>query len=262
MNQIEQTAQLLLERRHSQETMVNIPADIRPQTQPDAYAAQKLLVADLRRERGGDPIGYKVACTSEHAQRLLHVSGPFTGRLLAATTHNSPATLPATAFNLRVIEPEFAFVLAADVPATDTPYDAATILPFLGQFHPAIEIVDHRYDDFTVVGEYPLIADNAIHGACVLGEPVADWQGLDLAKHAVSLTINGALFDTGSGANVLGSPLNVMAWLANDLQRRGQMLHAGDLVITGVATKTYRAGVSDKVIVDFGSLGAVTVSFA
>lgn len=262
MNNVEQTAQLLLERRHSQATMANIPAEIRPVSQPDAYAAQDLLVADLLRERGGGLVGHKVACTSEHAQRLLSVSGPFTGRLLAATTHTSPATLPAHAFNLRVIEPEFAFVLAADVPRPNIPYDAASILPFLGDFRPAIEVVDHRYDDFTVVGEYPLIADNAIHGACVLGEPVANWQNLDLAAHPVQLSVNGALYDTGSGANVLGHPLNVMAWLANDLERRGQALHAGDIVITGVATKTYRAQAGDAVTVDFGPLGTVAVSFA
>ena len=207
MNRIEQTAQLLLERRHSQATMANIPAEIRPVSQADAYAAQDLLLANLLPEKGGNLIGHKVACTSEHAQRLLSVSGPFTGRLLTATTHDSPAALTATAFNLRVIEPEFAFTLAADLPATAAPFDAATIMPYLGDFRPAIEVVDHRYNDFTVVGEYPLIADNAIHGACVLGEPVKAWQHLDLATHPVRLNVNGTLYDTGSGANVLGNPL-------------------------------------------------------
>ena len=55
---------------------------------------------------------------------------------------------------------------------------------------------------------------------------------------------------------------NVMAWLANDLQRRGQTLQAGEIVITGVATKTYRAQADDAVTVDFGPLGTVSVSFA
>ena len=103
----------------------------------------------------------------------------------------------------------------------DEPYDAESIRPFIGELVPGVEIVDHRYKDFTKVGGNALIADNAIHGACILGEAVENWQDVDLGRHAVELIINRKSWSKGSGENVLGSPLNVMAWLANHLQSRG-----------------------------------------
>ena len=66
--------------------------------------------------------------------------------------------------------------MAADVPAGPA-YTAETIREFIGAALPSIEIVDHRYRDWQAVGAPSLLADNAIHGAWVAGEPSADWRG-------------------------------------------------------------------------------------
>ena len=92
--------------------------------------------------------------------------------------------------------------MAEDVPAGRT-YDAETIKDYIGAALPSIEIVDHRYHDWKTVGAPSLLADNAIHGAWVFGEPFADWRKIDFARHPVSLTINGEQTLTGSGAAVL-----------------------------------------------------------
>jgi hypothetical protein len=44
---------------------------------------------------------------------------------------------------------------------------------------------------------------------------------------------------------VLGHPLDVMAWLADELPRFGLQLRAGDFVTTGVATDVFEAGAGD-----------------
>ena len=52
--------------------------------------------------------------------------------------------------------------------------------------HPAIELPDSRYEDFTVVGAPQLIADDACADWFLLGDAAADgWQTLDLAAHPV-----------------------------------------------------------------------------
>jgi len=66
----------------------------------------------------------------------------------------------------------------------------------------------------------------------------------------------------GSGAAVLGHPLNVMAWLADELPRFGLGLRRGDVVTTGVATDVFEAGSGDSCVADFGPFGTVTVTFA
>src|SRR5262249_16188043 len=101
-------------------------------------------------------------------------------------------------------------------------YTAETIAPFVAAVIPSIEIVDHRFHSWQTVGAPSLAADNAIHGAWVEGEPVRNWRHLDLAKHAVTLYVNDREHFVGSGANVLGHPLAVVAWLANELPRHGR----------------------------------------
>ena len=95
-----------------------------------------------------------------------------------------------------------------------------TIAEHIDALIPGIEIVDYRFESWAV-GALRIAADNAIHGWWLRGEPVTDWRGHDLAASAVSVTRNGELVTTGSGAAVLGHPLNVMAWLADELPRFG-----------------------------------------
>ena len=110
-------------------------------------------------------------------------------------------------------------------------------------------------------GALSLIADNAIHGAWIAGEPYAAWRDLDLAAHEVRLIVNGQVITQGNGAAVLGHPLNVMAWLANELPKYGSALKAGDRVSTGVCTDVYGGKAGDRVRADFGVLGGVDLVF-
>ena len=50
--------------------------------------------------------------------------------------------------------------------------------------------------------------------------------------------INGAETGRGRGADVLGHPLDAVAWLAGALGRHGAILRAGELVMTGSLVKT------------------------
>jgi 2-keto-4-pentenoate hydratase len=126
---------------------------------------------------------------------------------------------------------------------------------------PSIEIVDHRYHDWKTVGAASLLADNAIHGCWVPGAPTADWRTIDFARHPTALTINGARTLPGSGAAVLGNPLTVVAWLANELPKFGRRLRKGDRVTTGLTTDVYLAEPGDRLEADFGPLGRVALTF-
>ena len=127
-----------------------LPADVVPRTLAEGYQIQELVVRRLLETRGGQPIGYKIACTSELAQKALGVDGPFFGVLLSATSYRSGVKLPASDFTVRCAEAEFGFEMAADVPAGTT-YTAESIKEFIGAAIPSIEIVDHRYHNWQVV---------------------------------------------------------------------------------------------------------------
>lgn len=255
MDRVTAAADLLFEMRLNRRTVAALPADVAPRSLAEGYAVQEALVRKLSEHFGSHSIGYKIACTSAVAQQALGVDAPFFGVLLSHSSHRSPAALPAAGFTVRCAEAEFGFEMAADVPAGPA-YTAGSIRPFVGAVLPSIEIVDHRYHDWQSVGAPSLLADNAIHGAWVWGEPVTDgWRDLDFASHPTALTVNGRQTFPGSGAAVLGNPLSVLAWLANELPKYGRRLQAGDRVTTGLTTAVYLAEPGDELEADFGPLG-------
>jgi len=253
-------ATALLEVRENRRVVPDLPPSLRPETLTDAYAIQHRVVAALVAQAGGRCIGFKVACTNPIAQAALQIDRPVFGRLMSHTTSPSGTTLATDQFIHRVIEAEFAFRVGVDVEALDGGHTADTIADHIDALIPGIEIVDYRFESWAV-GALPIAADNAIHGWWLRGEPVADWRGHDLAASAVSVTRNGVVVTTGSGAVVLGHPLNVMAWLADELPRFGLRLCRGDVVTTGVATDVFEAGAGDRCVADFGPFGRVAVAF-
>lgn len=261
MNANSNAADTLSQMRATHKIVEFLEEEIRPHDLATAYQVQNALVDRLLAQHGGQRIGYKAACTNQLAQTQLNIPGPLFGQMLSFSHFHSPATLPANDFTRRIIEAEFGIELAADIPVSTTPYDATTIRNFIASVMPGIEIVSHRFVDWSKVGAPSVAADNAIHGAWVQGVPFADWRSLDLARHEVTLTVNGELFDRGNGANVLGHPFNVVAWLANELPLHGQQLKAGDFITTGVVMNVYTAQAGDGIVADFGVLGKVEVVF-
>ncbi len=256
-----EAAEFLFGLRCGKRTADAIPADAMPRSHEEAYHAQAALVQMLLDQSKGQTIGYKAAATNEAAQKLLHVEAPFFGRLLSSSSLRSPASHPAKDFTVRVVEAEFGFEIGTDVPRRNDAYTKDSIAEFVAAVIPAIEIVDHRFHDWTAVGAASLIADNAIHGAWIAGDPVLDWRGTDLSLQSVSVAVNGEVIRIGSGAAVLGHPLNVVAWLANELPRYGLQLRRGDKLTTGTATPVYSANPGDRVVADFGRFGKVEVHF-
>ena len=235
---------------------------VRPTTPEAAYRVQDELIERWLAHYGGSVIGYKVACTNVTAQRQLSVDAPFSGRLLSAFFFEAPATVDASRFFMRVVEAEFAFEMAHDLPPSAVPRSGEEIADAVKGVIPGIEIVDSRFDDWTTIGAPSLIADNACNAAWVKGRLMPDWRSLDLAAQAVRVHVNGKLLREGRGANVLGHPLNALEWLVNNLSSRGLGLKAGQYVTTGVTTEVYMAERGDRITADFGRVGSVDVTFA
>ena len=253
-------SELLALARTKMQRLTALPDSIRPQTPEAAYQVQAELIPKLLAHFGGTAIGYKIACTNEIAQRQLHVDSPFFGRLLSATTRSSPAQIRSSEYFMRVMEAEFAFKMSRDLPPASAPRTREEVADAIEGVMPGIEVVDSRFDSWTTVGTPSLIADNACHASWIRGPLVRNWQSIDLAAQKVRLIINGQLKDEGSGAAVLGHPLNALTWLANALNARGLGLQAGDCVTTGVTTDIYLAGPGDHVTADFGPVGVVELS--
>jgi 2-keto-4-pentenoate hydratase len=261
MDRISKAAEFIADLRFALRQEPQIPQTFRPENLAAGYAVQEGVVNRLLKKYDGRAIGYKVACTNKLAQELLGTDTPFYGRLLSPFAYQSPARLNARDFSMRVIEAEFSFQLAGDLPREGAPYDRESVADAVAAILPSIEIVDTRYTVWTAVPLPSLISDNGCNGGWVRGNATEAWRQLDLASHEVRLRVNGEEKLSGSGAAVLGHPLNSLVWLANTLCEQGKALKAGDLVSTGVCTDIYLAEPGDQIVADFGTLGTVAISF-
>jgi len=240
--------------------LATIPEDIRPRTREDGYAVQAVL-----EERTASPLfGWKIAATSVAGQKHINVTGPLAGRLLREKVVDLSAPGQGGAVfefgvnHMKVAEAEFAFRMGRDLPPRSQPYSVDEVLAAVDTLHPAIEVPDSRFDDFTIVGAPSLIADNACAHQFVLGPAAkADWRSLNLVEHRAIGTA-GDLTREGKGANVLGDPRVALAWLANELSGLGITLKAGQVVTTGTCLTPLPIQPGDQINVDFGVLGRVS----
>lgn len=255
-----ETAEFLLAARRSGRVVDALPDSVAPRSVPDAYEAQAALVDLLAASGDGEPVGYKVGCTNAAAQELLGADGPFFGRLLSGSVLASGERLSVGGAASLAVEPEYGYRVERAMPPAAQRYDASTVVGHLSALIPSIELVGGCYSDITTIGIPSILADNALNAAWISGEPVTDgWSDIDLAEIEVRVLVDGALVASGTAANVLGHPLNVVAWLANELNQRGSQLEAGDYVTTGTCTAVERVEPGAAVRCEFGPLGAVTV---
>jgi 2-keto-4-pentenoate hydratase len=254
----ERAARRLLEAHERRERFVPLPAGLGPRTAQEAYAIQDAFVA-LRADRLGPVAGYKIALTSAEMRRFVGVDMPMAGMMLESTLQRSPAQRRAADFVRLIIEFEIAVHIAEDLPAADRPFSRGRVARAVGAVMPALEIADDRNADYAELARHPLelIADNCWNEGAVLGAPVTEWRHVDLAAvHGVA-TINGRAVGKGRGADVMGHPLDAVAWLANHLAAEGRGLLRDEFVITGSIVTTKTVAPDDTVRFDLGELGSV-----
>ena len=237
----------------------SLPEYCRPLDRAQGYAIQERLA----KVSGQRVIGWKIAATSSAGQTHIQVDGPLAGRLLDGRVLEAGAKVSLEGNSMRVAEAEFAFRFGKSLGRREQAYSVEEVIDAVESLHPAIEVPDSRYEDYTVVGAPQLIADNACAAWFLLGSPAkADWRNRDLAQHQVVAYRNGEAQGRGSGALVLGDPRNALAWIANELSRFANGLHAGDVVTTGTCLTPVPVKAGDRVRMDFGNFGAIEASFS
>ena len=202
----------------------------------DGQCAQDKLVAILARTLGR-PVGYKVGLTNPAAQQRFGVSHPVTGTIFEATVRaRDGAEVPARFAAVPAVEADL-LVRVRDAGINDA-RSHADVLRHIDQVIPFIELPDLVMPPARLDGPN-LLAINVGARLGVLGAPIAvSGDGGDLAQRLGSMTVV-MLDDTGKelarapGTALLGHPLNVLPWLAQDLATRGRRLQPGDLVSLG-----------------------------
>ena len=252
-DKIIRAAALIVQARKTNSMLSNIPVEIRPTSLSEAYAIQNEVADQLK----WSPGGWFCACVNPVIQKQLGLDQPYYGRAVTDHQFESPAHLDTRHYPPLSLECEFAFRLKYDLPARSTPYTKDEVLLAIASVHPAIEAVAGYLEDWISQDVFSVIADNGADGPIIYGSGIDNLSSLDLSKIKVTLTVNGQIERTGSGANVGGNPIDALTWLVNTKSSEGISMKAGFLNNTGTSTNLYAVSPGDNITADFGSLGTV-----
>jgi 2-keto-4-pentenoate hydratase len=258
---IEKAAQILAATRLGRTPLGSLPEDCRPDDERGAYLVQDALHAMLTVAGLGEVAGYKIGCTTPVMQRFMKIDHPCAGGIFAGTVYHEAGRFRFAEFCRVGVECEIVVRLGRDLPADRAPYTRDGVAAAVEALMAGIEVVDDRYQDFRSLDVWTMAADDFFNAGCVLGAPVTDFGGLDLASLSGRMTVNGVEVGQGQGRDILGHPLQALAWYANLKARQGQALPAGAFVMLGsiVETKWLQAG--DEVEVFVEGLGHARAAF-
>ena len=255
-----QAAALLLDQRLSLRPITDLPIALRPQTETEGYALQRVLNGLLTVAGMGRQVGHKIGCTTSVMQKFLGIPNPCGGAVFEKTVLRRSARVPRSGFVKLGIECEIAVELSRDLAPTGAPVNRGMAGDAVGAVMASIELVDERYENFRTLGVPTLIADDFFNSGCVLGDPMRDWRKLQLDKLSGATYINGAEVGRGTGSLVMGHPLEALAWLANARARYGlDPLKAGEFVTLGSVVESKWLNAGDRVRVEIEELGELTL---
>jgi 2-keto-4-pentenoate hydratase len=233
------------------------PSETKRLSLTEAYAAQDRL-RDALLGRGERVAGWKAGFTSKAGQESWQVTEPVCAFLLASGVLASGAEIPAARFVKPGVEAEVAFVMKHDLAGPGV--TAPRALQAVEGAVPALELIDFRHSGKAVGTD--VVADGVYAKAIVLGGALTPLAGIDLALEGLLYEQSGTVVATNTAYEVMGNPLNSLAWIANHLGSRGLGLRAGDIVMTGSVSKILTARAGDTVRATFTRLGSVSVRFA
>ena len=220
----------------------------------EAYAVQRAL-HQLLSVRRGAIAGRKIALSSKAMQQMVGIDSPVAGTFFEKDLIDSPATVDLSSFRHMGIEAELAFRLARDVHPGEAREPFSDLI---AEVRPAFELVEDKGVDYTAIDAQTLVADNAWCGGVVLGPAIPAWRDWDIANLTGTLSQSGHPDEaTNTGA---ADPWGSLAWVFEHAASHGDVLRAGEFIITGSAVRTRFPALGDKLTYELHGLSSVSLS--
>ncbi len=251
-------ADLLVTARREGTQLRHLAPELIPASAAEGYAVNDLVAKGL----GWAPLGWKIAGTNPVMQQRLRTGEPIYGRSYAQFETTSPATFRHAELLDPIVECEFFFRLGPALPARAEAYSYDEVAAAVAYAYAGVEVAECRFPLDALPSMPAILADGAANGRYVVGSEISDWRNSDLGTMTVTLEVNGEMRRRGSGAEIMGHPLNALVWLANARSAWGDGLAAGALVSTGTATGMLLAKPGDRMIARFDGTSAVELTFA
>ncbi|WP_144097558.1 2-keto-4-pentenoate hydratase [Croceicoccus sediminis] len=223
----------------------------------EAYRIQRHNI-DRAVKNGQRVIGHKIGLTAIAMQQLFGVDEPDYGHLTDAMMLDPGQPLALDRLIDPQIEVEPAFVLKKDLKGPGLTVDH--VLDATDYISICFEIIDSRIEDWRIKLE-DTVSDNGSSAFVLMGETRFGPRDFDLRELRTELHVDGVLVEEGNTSAILGHPANGIAWLANKISEFGNHLHAGDIVLPGTCTRSYRIAGKGSATGSIARLGEVALNF-
>lgn len=227
-------------------------------TLDDAYDIQKTGLG-LRLAAGAAVVGRKIGITSRGMMKQLQCDSPDYGYLLDKTLVLEGQSCLRSELNVPILEGELAFIIGEDIQGLGL--TTAHILNAVSWVVPCFEVCDARYTSWKGVTVRDTISDNAGASRFMLGSCPRRVNEVNLKCVGMVMERNGVFMDSAAGAEVMGSPLNSMLWLANKLAEYGDGLRKGDVVLSGAFMSAISCEQGDSFCLNVDGFPPLTIHF-
>lgn len=205
----------------------------------EAYAVADRIYR-ARGAKGERGVGRKIGFTNPRMWAQYGASGPLWGHVYDRTLRNveGEARFALAGAPQVKIEPEIVFRLR-EVPREEC--SVADVLDCIDWVAHGFEMVASHIEDWRFTPPQAA-ADFGLHVALLVGPrvPIADIADAEpaLRDFEIELLCNGEVRDRGTGASVLGHPLNAIVFLVNALADAPHLpqLRPGEVITTGTLT--------------------------
>lgn len=255
-SRLEALADQLVAARREARQIGSLAPDLVPRGADEAYAVNREVAARL----GWEPLGWKIAGTTEAVRARLNIDAPIYGRTFRRFAVRSPARFRHADLLDPLVECEFFVTLARDLPARPEPWRMDEVTAAIDSVHAGIEVAECRFPNAALPPLGAILADGSASGRYVFGAPITGWRD-GLADMPVVLEIDGVVRRQGRGADVMGDPLRPLLWLAEERRRWRDGLRAGETISTGSTTGMLPIRAGQSVRATFGADAVVEIAF-
>jgi 2-keto-4-pentenoate hydratase len=247
--QLLEAVNLFLDARRTGTPLADLPAELAPATEAEAFFIQDRLALSY-----GEIGGWKIGAPTPEAT-------PLVGPMIAAWMAPGGSVIQGRVSRYRGLEAEIAFLLGEDLPLRANPYSRDEVIAAVASCHPVIEVLESSFEDPTKVPRLSMIADLQMHGGFIYGPAYPDWKSVNFTQERVVLAVDGSVRVERTGSNTSGDFLRLLPYLANETAPRTGGLKAGQWITTGSWTGNTLASAGSSVDVQFSTVGRVTTRF-
>lgn len=204
-------------------------------------------------DSGNSRVGWKIGFNTVADQARMKIPSPIVGFLTSDRVMKSGDLYKAGHSAKLMVEAEIAILLGEDVFETASKDELNNAI---AGFAPAIEIVDVARTSHDVLS---ILDDNIFHEAVIIGELIKNKPGLSAKDVQAKVIVNDELVQAGEPSRYPDDLTDVIKVVSSTLHKQGEMLKAGDWIISGSITKPYEIFADDNIEVSLSPLGTLSL---